>query len=149
MALDPQTISGLSGPEFVALVKGMSDTQIKDDLGGADRGAVLDKVFARFPEQFRTDKAGDRSARIDFRLTGGPGDSVDTYAVVVENGTCSVEKDPTAAPDLSLQLGPVEFLKLVTGTGNPAMMFMMGKIKAKGDLGLATALATWFETPKA
>ena len=28
------------------------------------------------------------------------------------------------------------------------MMFMMGKVKAKGDLGLATALANWFETPK-
>ncbi len=45
--------------------------------------------------------------------------------------------------------GPAEFLKLIAGTGNPAMMFMMGKIKARGDLGLATALGTWFETPKA
>ena len=69
-------------------------------------------------------------------------------SLVVENGTCTVEKDPTAAPDLSLQLGPAEFLKLITGTGNPALMFMMGKIKAKGDLGLATGLASWFETPK-
>lgn len=149
MALDPQTISGLSGAEFVALVKGTSDDQIRRDLGGPDRAAVLDKVFARFPEQFRADKAGDRSARIDFRVTGGPGDTIDTYAVVVENGVCTVEKDPTAEPDLSLQLGPAEFLKLITGSGNPAMMFMMGKIKAKGDIGLASGLATWFETPKA
>ncbi len=37
-------------------------------------------------------------------------------------------------------LGPVEFLKLITGTGNPAMMFMMGKVKARGDLGLASGL---------
>ena len=148
MALNPQTLSGLPAADFVALVKGMSDAQIREDLGGPDRTDVLDKVFARFPEQFRADKAGDRSARIDFRVTGGPDDSSDTYAVVVDHGTCTVEKDPTTAPDLSLQLGPAEFLKLITGTGNPAMMFMMGKVKAKGDLGLATALATWFETPK-
>ncbi len=148
MALDPKTLSGLPPADFVALVKGMSDDQIREDLGGPDRAKLLDTVFARFPDQFRPDKAGDRSARIDFRVTGGPGDSFDTYAVVVENGVCAVEKDPTAAADLSLQLGPAEFLKLITGTGNPAMMFMMGKVKAKGDLGLATALATWFETPK-
>ncbi len=149
MALNPQTLSGLPAADFVALVKGTSDAQIREDLGGPDRAAVLDQVFARFPQQFRADKAGDRSARIDFRVTGGPGDSLDTYAVVVDHGVCTVEKDPTQAPDLSLQLGPVEFLKLITGTGNPAMMFMMGKVKAKGDLGLATALATWFDTPQA
>jgi putative sterol carrier protein len=45
-------------------------------------------------------------------------------------------------------LGPAEFLKLITGTGNPAMMFMMGKVKARGDLGLAGGLANWFEAPK-
>ena len=64
------------------------------------------------------------------------------------SSTRQVPCSTTTAPDLSLQLGPAEFLKLITGTGNPAMMFMMGKVKAKGDLGLATALATWFETPK-
>lgn len=44
-------------------------------------------------------------------------------------------------------MGPLEFLKIITGTGSPAMMFMMGKIKARGDLGLAGGLANWFEPP--
>ena len=69
--------------------------------------------------------------------------------VVVEHGECRVEEGAGDAPDLSLMLGPVEFLQLITGTGNPAMMFMMGKIKARGDLGLAQGLATWFESPQA
>ena len=149
MALDPQSLTTASPSEFVAAVKGASDADIRDAFAGEHRGALLDAVFARFPEQFRADKAGDRSARIDFRVTGGPADSSDTYAVVVDRGTCTVEKAPTAEPQLSLMSGPVEFLKLVTGTGNPAMMFMMGKVKARGDLGLASALANWFETPKA
>ena len=149
MALDPQSLTTASPSEFVAAVKGASDTDIRDAFAGEHRGALLDAVFARFPEQFRADKAGDRSARIDFRVTGGPADSSDTYAVVVDRGTCTVEKAPTAEPQLSLMSGPAEFLKLVTGTGNPAMMFMMGKVKARGDLGLASALANWFETPKA
>lgn len=149
MALDPQTLTTASDAEFVAAVKKASDGEIRDAFAGEHRQVLLDQVFSRFPDQFRADKAGDRSARIDFRVTGGPGDSSDTYAVVVDHGTCTVEKAPTADADLSLMAGPAEFLKLVTGTGNPAMMFMMGKIKARGDLGLASALANWFETPKA
>jgi putative sterol carrier protein len=147
MAIDPQTLSGLSSSEFVALVKRTSDKEVEADFGGEHREELLDSVFGRFPQQFRPDKAGDRSARIDFRITGGPGGGSDTYAVVVEGGECRVDKGPDVEPDLSLMMGPAEFLKLVTGTGNPAMMFMMGKIKARGDVGLATGLANWFESP--
>jgi putative sterol carrier protein len=149
VALDPQTLSTLEPGQFVTLVKAMSDQQIRDELGGPHRRAILDAVFSRFPQQFRPEKAGDRSARIDFRVTGGPGDSSDTYGVVVDHGTCRVEEGAADDPDLSLMLGPAEFLKLITGSGNPAMMFMMGKIKARGDLGLASGLATWFEAPRA
>ena len=149
MPLNPETLASLSPDGMFALIKGMSDADIRSDLAGEHRQEILEKVFAHFPAQFLPDKAGDRNARIDFRITGGPGDSSDTYAVVVENGTCRIEPGASDAPDLSRMLGPVEFFKLITGSGNPAMMFMMGKIKARGDIGLATALANWFDnTPK-
>ena len=149
MPLNPETLASLSPDGMFALIKGMSDADIRSDLAGEHRQEILEKVFAHFPAQFLPDKAGDRNARIDFRITGGPGDSSDTYGVVVENGTCRIEPGASDAPDLSLMLGPVEFFKLITGSGNPAMMFMMGKIKARGDIGLATALANWFDnTPK-
>jgi putative sterol carrier protein len=148
MAIDPDTLHGLSSSEFVALVKRTPDQEIAADFAGENRGALLDSVFARFPRQFRADKAGDRVARIDFTVTGRADGGADTYAVVVEDGQCRVEHPPAASPNLALTMGPAEFLKLITGSGNPAMMFMMGKIKASGDLGLATALANWFETPR-
>ena len=148
MSLNPETIASLSPAGLFEHIMSMSDADIRADLGGEYRREILEAVFAHFPAQFRADKAGDRSARIDFRITGGPGDSSDTYAVVVEDGTCRIEPGASESPDLSLMLGPVEFLKLITGSGNPAMMFMMGKIKARGDIALAGALSNWFETPK-
>jgi putative sterol carrier protein len=50
---------------------------------------------------------------------------------------------------LTVTLGGVEFVKLVGGAANPMMMFMTGKLKAKGDLGLAANLANLFDLPKA
>lgn len=148
MALNPELLESLSGVEFVSLIKGMSDQEIRDDFAGEHRGPLLDAIFARFPHQFRPDKAGDRTARIAFRVTGGPGGSSDTYGVRIDRGTCSVDPSAAQSPDLSLMLGPAEFLRLITGTGNPAMMFIMGKVKARGDLSIAPGLASWFEAPK-
>ena len=139
----------MQAAEFVALVRSTPDSEIAADFAGEHREPLLDALFARFPHVFRPEKAGDRNARIDFRVTGAADGSSDTYAVVVADGVCTVEKAPTAEPDLSLMLGPAEFLKLITGSGNPAMMFMTGKIKARGDLVLATGLAHWFEAPQA
>ena len=149
MALHPETLETMEPHEFVALVRSTSDSEIAADFAGEHRIPLLDALFARFPHVFRPENAGGRNARINFRVTGGPGDSSDTYAVVVTDGVCTVEKDPAEEPDLSLMLGPAEFLKLITGSGNPAMMFMTGKVKARGDLVLATGLAHWFEAPKA
>ena len=56
---------------------------------------------------------------------------------------------PQHEPKLALTMGPVEFLKIVSGGGNPVMMFMTGKLKAKGDLGLAANIANLFDIPKA
>ena len=49
---------------------------------------------------------------------------------------------------LARLLGPAEFAKLITGSGNPTMMVMTGKVKARGDLSVAMAFQNWFDTPK-
>ena len=109
---------------------------------------ILDAIFERFPSLFNPEKAKGADARVNWRITGGPDGGSDTYAVVVKDGTCTVEKDPTVEPTTSIMLGPAEFAKLITGSGNPTMMVMTGKIKARGDLSVAMAFQNWFDTPK-
>ena len=79
---------------------------------------------------------------------GGPDGRSDTYQLVIENGSCTSSATPDREPRLTLTLGAVDFLKVVSGAGNPMMMFMTGKLKAKGDLGLATNLANLFNLPR-
>jgi putative sterol carrier protein len=86
---------------------------------------------------------------IHWNITDRPDGGVDTREVVIENGTCFTSEKAERDPKLSLTMGPVEFLKIVAGAGNPVMMFMTGKLKAKGDLGLAANIANLFDIPKA
>ena len=64
------------------------------------------------------------------------------------SGTGAGTATGTTAGTEQAMLGPAEFMKLIGGVGNPVMMFMTGKIKARGDMSLATALQNWFETPR-
>ncbi|ROT33762.1 SCP2 sterol-binding domain-containing protein [Micromonospora sp. HM5-17] len=146
---DPATFASVEPKQFAQIVKSTPDAKLAEVMQGELRGSVLDAVFSRMPSLFRADRAGSTNAVVHWTVTGGPDGASDTYEVVIENGTCQVSETPGRDPKLSLTMGPVEFLRIVSGGANPVMMFMTGKLKAKGDLGLAANIANLFDIPKA
>jgi putative sterol carrier protein len=145
----PESLATLDPKEFAQLVKKTPDAQIAEVMAGESRGKILDEIFGRMPSLFRADRAGKTEAVIHWIITGGAGGSSDTYETVIENGACTVTSQPAREPKLAMTMDPATFLKVVSGDGNPMMMFMTGKIKAKGDLGLAAQVAKLFDIPKA
>ncbi len=117
-------------------------------MSGPERAKILDGIFNQMPTLFRADRAGATQAVIHWIITGGAGGTGDTYETVIENGACTVTNQPAREPKLAMTMDPVTFLKIVSGDGNPMMMFMTGKIKAKGDLALAAQVAKLFDIPK-
>ncbi|MGC4807992.1 SCP2 sterol-binding domain-containing protein [Micromonospora sp. DT233] len=146
---DPANFANYGPKEFAQLVKSTPDSKIAEVMSSDVRGKVLGEVFSRMPSMFRADRAGSTNAVIHWNITGRPDGGTDTYEVVIADGTCVVNDPPQHDPKLSLTMGPVEFLKIVSGGANPVMMFMTGKLKAKGDLGLAANIANLFNIPKA
>lgn len=146
---DPSTFSTMEPKQFAQLVQATPDDEIKQVMRGDGRGKVLDEIFGRLPGLFRADRAGATSAVIHWVITDRPDGGADTYEVVIDDGTCAVSETPHKDPKLTLTVAPVDFLKVVTGAGNPMMMFMTGKLKAKGDLGLAANIVKLFDIPKA
>ncbi|WP_306211591.1 SCP2 sterol-binding domain-containing protein [Actinoplanes sp. RD1] len=144
----PETLAQIGPKEFTQLVKSTPDSKITEIMGAEGRGKILDEVFSRMPTLFRADRAGATQAVIHWNITGGPGGTTDTYETVIENGACTVTNQPVREPKLAMTMDPLTFLKVVSGDGNPMMMFMTGKIKAKGDLGLAASVAKLFDIPK-
>lgn len=135
--------------QFAQIVKSTPDSQIAEHLQGPDRKKILDAIFAKFPSLFRADRAGSTSAVIHWNVGGAPDGGSDTYELVIADGACTLSPAPGHDPKLAITVGPVDFVKVVSGNGNPMMMFMTGKLKAKGDLGLAANIANLFDIPKA
>ncbi len=145
---DPASFASADSQQLAQLVKSTPDKKLAEVMRGDLRGKILGEVFGRMPSLFRADRAGSTNAVVHWTITGRPDGGADTYEVVIENGTCQVTETPARDPKLALTVGPVEFLKIVSGGGNPVMMFMTGKLKAKGDLALAANVANFFDRPK-
>ena len=147
--IDLSDFSNLEPGKFSELVKNASDSQLNEIMSSDVRGKVLDAIFQRMPSLFRPDRAGNTNAVIHWTITGRPDGGSDTYEIVIADGTCKLSESAENEPKLALTMGPADFLKVTSGNGNPVMMFMTGKLKAKGDLGLAANIANLFNIPKA
>jgi putative sterol carrier protein len=147
--LDVSQFVDADAPKFVELVKSTPKAELESLLASDARGQLLDAVFNRMPGQFRPDKAGSASAVIHWNITGRPDGGADTYELVIADGACTLSPAPQAEPKLTFSLGGYDFLQLIAGAANPMMLFMTGKVKAKGDLGLAANIANYFDLPKA
>lgn len=147
--IDLSNFSNLQPAEFAQLVKNASDAQLAEVMSSDKRTQILDEIFRRMVGLFRADRAGATEAVIHWIIAGRADGGNDIYEIVIADGTCKLSEKPENEPKLALTLGPADFLRVVSGNGNPTMMFMTGKLKAKGDLGLAANIANLFDIPKA
>ncbi|WP_326701018.1 SCP2 sterol-binding domain-containing protein [Streptomyces sp. NBC_01754] len=139
--------AAVSPEEFARIVKGLSGGQLGEVMSGDLRARVLGAVFGRMRQQFRPEAAGALKALIRWKITG---ESDVVYETSIADGACTVtEGRSEAEPRTTLVMGDADFLKLVSGNGNPVTMFMMRKLKVAGDVGLASGLTRYFDIPKA
>ncbi|MFI7101279.1 SCP2 sterol-binding domain-containing protein [Streptomyces sp. NPDC050161] len=138
--------AGVTPDEFARIVKGLSARQITEIATGDLRARVLGEIFGRMGRQFRPEAAGSLSALIRWEITG---ESEAVYETIIADGGCTVREGRSAdRPRLTLAMGDAAFLKLVSGNGNPVTMFLTRKVRATGDLGLASGLNRYFDIPK-
>jgi putative sterol carrier protein len=145
----PEELAAVEPGDFIRIVKGMSDKDVKEVMESANREPIIAAIFSRMPELFRADRAGGTTATTHWSITDRPDGGADEWTVRFADGACTVQPGHDGDATLTLTMSPVDFTKVITKSGNPVMMFMTGKIKAKGDLGLAANIANFFDIPKA
>ena len=103
-----------------------------------------DQVFEQMPNYFQADKAGNTNATINFDL-GGPNGG--KYWIKIADATATSGKGEGENPNLTLMADANDFVKIIFGQLDPTAAFMQGKLKIKGDMGLALKFQSMFKRP--
>lgn len=133
-------------PAFARWVKKASDDELREMLDQS-RGDILTALVGGMPDVFRADRAGALDVVVHWRVTRPDGDA-DVFELRIAEGRCVVAAPETPAPQLVLTLDPVNFVKMTTGNANARMLFLRGRLKARGDLGLVNRFPTYFDVPR-
>jgi putative sterol carrier protein len=135
--------------EFAKNVAQASDEDLAAGMSGEMRGVILDEIFKRMEEHFDAAKAAGADAVVQWKIGGRSDGGEDVYEITIKDGACKVSKEPTGEPRLTLAMGGVDFLKLVTNNASGPELFMAGKLKIEGDLIFATQVQSYFKIPTA
>ena len=141
--------SGIDPDQFANLLTQVTDEQIEEGMSGPQRKQILDEIFNRMSERFEGQKAAGTDAVVHFNITDRSDGGTDTYEVVIKDGKLEVSDEPAQEPRVSFTMGPVPFMRLVSGSESGPVLFMSGKLKIEGDLMFASQMTTLFKIPKA
>lgn len=140
----------LDPARFATLVAGSSGAQLESVVAERPlRERVLGEIFARMGAHIRPERARDLHAVVHWRLSGGAGEGgYDRYETVIAHGSCTVSREMRDTPKVTITIAPADFFRLITHQATPAVLFVTGKIKVKGDLAFAAGLIGYFDLPK-
>jgi hypothetical protein len=134
--------------EFARLVKRTPSDDLRRLMHGERRAEVITELLSQMPGVFRADRAGGLDAVVHWRIGDRPDGGTDVYEFVIADGVCRLSPKPARQPALTLSLGAVDFLNLVTGNAHAVMLVMRGKLKTAGDLKLTAKFPSLFDPPK-
>ena len=135
---------------FATLVACSSRAQLESVVAERPlRERVLDEIFARMGAHIRSERARDLHAVVHWRLSGGTGEGgYDRYETVIAHGSCTISREMREKARVTITIAPADFFRLITHQATPAVLFVTGKIKVKGDLAFAAGLIGYFDLPK-
>ena len=103
-----------------------------------------DQIVEALPRYLVAEKAGTTKATIQFDLSG---DQAGKWYIKVADGQASATEGQAETPNLTLLADGRDAVKIFTGKMDPTAAFMSGKLKVKGDMGLAMRMQSMFRRP--
>jgi putative sterol carrier protein len=99
------------------------------------------EVFAEMPNRFNKEAAKGLNAVYQFDLSGDGGGK---WHVMINNETCEVKEGAHSSPSITISMAAQDYLDMISGKANGQMLFMSGKLRIAGDMGLALRMQSLF-----
>lgn len=147
-----ENLAQVEPEDFAKLMAESSKDQIAEIVNGPARKQVLDEIFSRMAEHVDEASARGVNAVVHFKILDRPeslGGGYDHYEVVFADGTCVASDEIEREPNVTIRVGPVQFLKLASGQASGPTLFLTGKLRLEGDVMLASRLTGFFRIPNA
>lgn len=109
------------------------------------RDRVIDALLEHMADRLRPEAAGDLDAVIHIKLWDRPGGGYDHHELIIRDGRCVANMEPSADPDLTLKVRPGDLRKIVTGETGPKRLAFKGRLRALGDVRLGMRLTELFD----
>ena len=105
---------------------------------------TADQVFKEMPNYFQSEKAGTTKGNVQFDLSGDNGGK---WWIKIADGRAEAGQGEVESPNLTLIADAGDYVKIAMGQLDATAAFMSGKLKIKGDMGLAMKMASLFRRP--
>ncbi|HEX2295328.1 MAG TPA: SCP2 sterol-binding domain-containing protein [Actinomycetota bacterium] len=123
-------------------IKDLDDDALAEQIRGIGTDEVLRAIFSGMEEAFVPERAAGVDSTIQYDISTE--DGTRTWAVSFANGKCATSEGPATSPRLTLQIGLVDFIRLIFGQAQGPQLFMTGKIKLQGDMMFAMQMQGFF-----
>ena len=104
---------------------------------------TVSESFEAMKDRFNPENAAGTTAVIQYNIKGDDGGS---WYFTIKDGTCSLAVGSAEKPDLTLELSGNDWLDIVAGKTTGVKLIMFGKMKLKGDTGLAMKMRSMFSS---
>jgi putative sterol carrier protein len=132
---------------IVALVDAATDEELRRLVGRADvRDAAVHHVLHRLGEFALPDRLRQVHGVVEF-VVEVPQGPPERHALVFDGHTVAVLEGDTPEPDVTIETGILDFVRLVSGGVNAALLLLGGRLRVVGDEPLALAVGGVFQVP--
>ncbi len=101
----------------------------------------LRDVIPQMPQAFQPDKAKGVDAVVLFCVSG---EEAGDWTITIRDGTCSVAPGAAEKPKTTFKIDSKDLIAMLSGKANGMQLFMQGRLRIEGDLGVASKFASYF-----
>ena len=101
--------------------------------------ANINAIIEGLKNKFNTEAAAGMDDVFQFNVEDG-----NNYYVVIKNNQCEIAEGDHDDPSVTLIMNKATLKDVLTGEEDGMQAFMAGKLRAEGDMMLATKLSTLF-----